>query len=391
MPRKRRKGAKRWRKSNQTHAEEEAFLQGKAGESSSLQTSKKRNKDAVEDRGPGTAKLRARNKRLRAEISLDNTSSVRPVVNRNENTKRPKYGVGQQELSLLQRMVNKVQSTVAVAGSTCESTDDNQHRHYKASMSYDIWSCEEAVQAKDDWTDPFLSKPPPKRKTRVQPLVLPSTSVLESHSYNPSTEEHQLALRRTYEIEQKKMKEEVRINKKLRYRRPKGSSSHMMIMLGTSDTEGEQTDTEEGVKKIVICERKTRAQRNKEKRLREQKRELRRQRTAHRKKQDLERLPEIVKSIETQEEQIELSTHANAKTLKPPKRLGPFRYEERSTVNDVLLSEELPSSIREVAAVPTKTLWDAQYHKFIQKGFIESRVPVTKSRRYALKTYEKRR
>merc|ERR1711988_732142 len=240
MPRKRRKGAKRWRKSNQTHAEEEAFLQGKAGESSSLQTSKKRNKDAVEgkhlccphsvcrpehlntmtltlvkDRGPGTAKLRARNKRLRAEISLDNTSSVRPVVNRNENTKRPKYGVGQQELSLLQRMVNKVQSTVAVAGSTCESTDDNQHRHYKASMSYDIWSCEEAVQAKDDWTDPFLSKPPPKRKTRVQPLVLPSTSVLESHSYNPSTEEHQLALRRTYEIEQKKMKEEVRINKKL--------------------------------------------------------------------------------------------------------------------------------------------------------------------------------
>ena len=142
-----------------------------------------------------------------------------------------------------------------------------------------------------------------QRKTRVQPLVLPSTSVLESHSYNPSTEEHQLALRRTYEIEQKKMKEEVRINKKLRYRRPKGSSSHvgvfscllcllaqMMIMLGTSDTEGEQTDTEEGVKKIVICERKTRAQRNKEKRLREQKRELRRQRTAHRKKQDLERL-----------------------------------------------------------------------------------------------------
>jgi len=118
-------------------------------------------------------------------------------------------------------------------------------------------------------------------------------------------------------------------------------------------------------------ERKTKTQLNKEKRKKEFGQQLRAERRKKNMKKDLERLEEIVQTLDNREdvlqERRDLKEIVKKDKENIPKKLGKYRFEDPPTA--VLLSEELPKNLRSIPVVidPFKE----RFQSFQKRNIIE--------------------
>lgn len=139
----------------------------------------------------------------------------------------------------------------------------------------------------------------------------------------------------------------------------------------------EAHDYQLSINKPTTVKIKTKAQRNKEKR-HKQRMELQQQ------LQELKhQLHELAKVGEFQNEAESKSTRK--KQAKPPKRL--YKYDSMVRPLDVKLSDELPSNLKNLK--PEGNLFYDSMIKLQQHGKIETRLPVSKKRKYKPKVTEK--
>ena len=133
----------------------------------------------------------------------------------------------------------------------------------------------------------------------------------------------------------------------------------------------------------------TRAQRNKQGRLKERERQLEAHREAKRRQAQENRVDAIAGEVKTivaqQKKRADKNAVARAQKATAPARLGPQKYKNKVLAVEVPLTEELSGSLRR-AKVKGSLLHD-HMQSLHRRNIVEPRKLVGKRRRYRLKTY----
>jgi nucleolar protein 53 len=281
--------------------------------------------------------------------------------------------------------------------------------------------------------------------------VVPAVEVADpGASYNPDAEQHQDLIGEALVQEKRRLSTERRMKhmtwnqqRVLRGKDPTemlaaqevGEGEEGVALLedagdGKTSAAAGDEDEEDG-SRAVQNNKMTRAQRNKQARVREQERQLRERRQAKRRRQQENRVEAIVGEVKhisaereakaaKREEQVgddghtparagalpaaqwsfcgpESSVHCGAWTKNcmcwwqrarravEPQRLGPQKYQEKVLAVDLPLTEELQGSMRS-AKVKGSLLHD-RMQSFEKRNLLEPRKAVAKRRRYRLKSY----
>ncbi|ORX60770.1 P60-like protein, partial [Piromyces finnis] len=260
----------------------------------------------------------------------------------------------------------------------------NKKKKTSSIITKDLW--EEADNTEQQEYN-FFNQPKPKAPSTLKynKIAEKVEAVQVGHpgtSYNPTFDDHQDALRIANDIEQKKEDEKAKIEKELSYP-PELDEMSDHEVIDDDDDEEEEEDTVEDQKAIKITERKTRAQRNKEKKLKEkEEKRLEKLREKEMGKQ-IEEIENIQKIIDEKEKNTIEKMNKPKKEKMP--RLGKVRYQAKSM--DIQLTEELSESLRGLK--PEGNLFTDRFKSLQERAIIEPRVRNTRERRYKLKEYEK--
>jgi len=239
----------------------------------------------------------------------------------------------------------------------------------------------------------YLAQLKKRVKRPPQPVVtaLPAVQIpKEGASYNPNPESHKELIQEAIEEQLKKRAELEKVLKQLEKVKTKRKRSKRKKIDESEGEEESELETEER-ENVAHVYRKTRAQRNKQKRGRQIEKALALKRALKDRKVQWDRIRQITSEVEQQQQQQ--SEHVKAEherkkniLLTKPRRLGPEKFEELDV--EVLLSDQLPSSLRKFNA-PYNLLID-RYKSLQRRSIIETRYVKRYNSRYVRK-YEKKR
>ncbi|KAF7728313.1 hypothetical protein EC973_006254 [Apophysomyces ossiformis] len=404
-----RKGKKAWRKNVDIKPIEEGLdasrreerVHGKAGP---LKDTQLFAIDTV-----GDVKVRrqlAKDKPLKIDQILAERSAV-PATRNKVNAGRS-INDKQAELKKIEKMAKRKLTNAPVPGAK-----------KKKDQVYDMWA-EESEEKSNDFLDhikPRKVKAPvtlarkPEAAVHQPAVVVPAAGA----SYNPTMEQHQELLRVAHEIEVQKIEEKKKLDEQLKYRKEL-DDLESELQQEEKDAEEEEAaataaaaDNDEEETKEQIEERKTRVQRNKERRLRRehilnQKKE---QEKSIRKQVDkLNGIEEELSKRQAELEKMEERRREKEENEKKEglKRIGKHFVQEMPI--EVQLQDELSESLRQLkvyepveiallisslfSSQPEGNVFKDRFVSLQKRNIIEPRVPVTAHRRYKLKEYEKR-
>ncbi|KAL6048802.1 hypothetical protein QOT17_018570 [Balamuthia mandrillaris] len=362
-------------------AQDKKTTNGKANRSAARQVNSSKSEEALLSR-----RERFRNKVLRGEEAFkqaEGQSKRRKLAENNNNAEAKK--------------VNELAKKMAKGQVAPKSA-----RKQLPPKSYDIWSTPSPSS-----TDPvaaILAKPTPKPPPRSKPSALPAVEPASTGtSYRPTFDSHQDELGQALVEELRLQKLDRKIDRRIPRARNKDWMEGMEVQTADSknaeEEEEEQRDIKEEEEETNQKQHNpwstklTKAQRNKQKRNKlEQKKKIGKM-VAARKKKQLDKLPEILKDIQQTEEAaqqraLQRKLQREEAALYGTKRLGPYKFEDKPKSSEVLLTNELPSSLRQVTAT-VNPFYD-RYRSFIKRNMIEPRHVARRRRRYRLRTYQKR-
>ncbi|XP_078464869.1 ribosome biogenesis protein NOP53 [Lampetra fluviatilis] len=276
---------------------------------------------------------------------------------------------------------------------------------------YDLWDTNgplgKELQGQDDW---FLEQT--KRK-RVKPHILmlekPSRvpaveAPLPGLSYNPAYEDHQMLLLDAHAVEVKKLREQRKLERQLRYpagqERPTQASLFKEICEGLfeeseGEEEAEKADVEEGAKKVSVravsrLDKKTPQQRRREKAAKDQERRRKAEKVARVRGLEAQQLRRVRKEVHARQAELaRRKLHRQEKRLRninKPKRLGRLKYAEPDV--DLKLSDELVGTLRELK--PEGSLLMDRFKSFHKRNMLEPRERAKFKRKHKVKYQEKR-
>mmetsp|Transcript_14209 Transcript_14209/g.36312 ORF Transcript_14209/g.36312 Transcript_14209/m.36312 type:complete len:451 (-) Transcript_14209:38-1390(-) len=263
--------------------------------------------------------------------------------------------------------------------------DPTQH------ASYDLWA--EAPP-----------KPTRKRRKAAKLQTKSDAPAVEvpgpGHSYHPSYEDHQDALGEAVADELERLQKQEKIIHKLTIsnavrRLPK--RMHIEVA-ASSDEEGDDEDDSTPRYSVVDKPpairppRKTRTERNKELRQREEKKAIAKKKESNKLNRQVDRIPATLKAIDAEEQRRSAAAEyqEQQKSLKKAKKLGKHRLE--APIKEVTLTNDLPSSMREIRAVNTPGMHPIKerFYSIQNRELIEPRSRANRRRRYEKKLYQKR-
>eukprot|EP01101_Sappina_pedata_P012114 TRINITY_DN8260_c0_g1_i1.p2 TRINITY_DN8260_c0_g1~~TRINITY_DN8260_c0_g1_i1.p2 ORF type:complete len:361 (+),score=167.25 TRINITY_DN8260_c0_g1_i1:16-1098(+) len=278
----------------------------------------------------------------------------------------------------------------------------------KKAFAFDVWGTKDKL-IPTDIHSVLCNKQPSFRATlRPKTSSLPAVSLPSTaDSYNPTPEAHSFALVEAAIETLKNTRRNKSIANQLRPD-PKivaKYSDKMTIDIPTGDEIESDHDDEKDKqpikelsnrqkKKLMIDPnfsiKKTQAERNKEKRLKDEERSKRWAETEKRKLQAIDRVDKISDNIETRakttEKRIRLRKIMKKKLEAVPKRLGKGRFVE--TPKNPLLPEELPGSVRNISAHRHLVL--DQFRNFQRRNMLEVGTSVRKPHGAKMKKYNKK-
>lgn len=248
---------------------------------------------------------------------------------------------------------------------------------------FDIWGEDKSDTTEplpDDWFQPTLKKKV-KMPVKAKPSEREAIEIVSSGaSYNPETEAHQKLLRKAADIRLEGLSQE----KKYRaYNRNIQSLGPLQVDLrveigGVEEEENEVTSQVEDEPKSnysQFIDKKTRTDRNKEKRRKIHEAIVSQNQEKKRRRKELESLDAQLEDIEQTtkilEKQKELKQLAKANDGYKYKKLGKIKFREDEP--EFLLTEELPGSLRRI---PGKySLMKDRFDSLKKRNIIETRVP----------------
>ncbi|XP_068106768.1 ribosome biogenesis protein NOP53 [Hyperolius riggenbachi] len=355
-------------------------------------------------------KVRKRVKPLRIDLILQPDSKVpapkdvssHQVINgrklkrkREREGKLEEKGILPRPDRLLLAQLNQPKTT------SKDEPNNNPSRGY-----YDLWGdnnpLDSGLKGKDQWYLEQTKKSRVKRPERLhkKPSELPAVEVAApGASYNPSFESHQALLFQAHEVEVKKLKEELRVERQLKLptaaEAPTEESRLQELCEGLveeseDDAVGEEQSTEQNTVALPQRERKTERQRKKEKEARKLKARQDAEKKEKQKRQGLFQLKSIYTSLKARQAELlrrkQLREEKRRLRAVQPHRLGRLRYQEPDV--DVLLSEELTDSLRKLK--PEGSLAKERFKSFQKRNLIEPRERAKFKRKLKVKYVEKR-
>ncbi|XP_041092244.1 ribosome biogenesis protein NOP53 [Polyodon spathula] len=262
---------------------------------------------------------------------------------------------------------------------------------------YDLWSGA-AAETADPWYLQQTKKMLVKRPARlnVKPSTLPAVEVpAPGASYNPDFLSHQALLRQGHEIELKKQKAELRLERQLAFPKEQIATRESVFqeevegLIEDSEDEGPH-DEYTPQYQAASREKKTERQRKWERQLREREKRWKALRQARDRQQQLFRLRSLKAEVLRQEETTGLRKEARrAKKLEEesmPRRLGKLKYQEPDL--DLQLSSEMAGSLRKLK--PEGSILKDRFKSLQKRNLIEPRERAKFVRKHKLKYVEKR-
>lgn len=265
----------------------------------------------------------------------------------------------------------------------------NKNKQKTEKKPVDLWGDEEAVPVA-----PFKAPETLKQLPHVGTAAVDAPH--PGISYNPVPEEHENVIKLAYEEEvqklehREKLKETVPRPDLILASQRVESVFTMDVDLPSSDDDEEEEAAAADENEVSADEqtkkkepkRKTKAQRNRERRTKALQQEIERRK---KQKQDLAALARL-KELEAELEDAKKSKEgAKNDTKSAPKKLS--KYEFQALPMTVQLSDELADSLRTLK--PEGNLFKERFKTLQKRSMIETRIPVTKRRRYEVKEVEK--
>ncbi|XP_075042999.1 ribosome biogenesis protein NOP53 [Mixophyes fleayi] len=314
---------------------------------------------------------------------------------REREEKLEKRGILPRPERLLRAQLNKPSSTCK------DEANNNPSRGF-----YDIWAetnpLDSAVEGKDQWFLDQTKKGRVKRPQRMQqkPSPLPAVEVpAPGASYNPTYESHQALLLRAHEVELKRLKEEERLERQLKFptkaEAPTEESKFQELCEGLveesdHDCSGEEESEEQRSVSLPQRERKTERQRKKEKDAKFLKARLEAEKTERLRRQGLFQLKSLHSMVKSRQAELlrrkKLREEKRKAQALQPRRLGRLKYQEPAI--DLLLSNELTDSLRKLK--PEGSVTTDRFKSFQKRNLIEPRERAKFKRRLKVKYVEKR-
>ncbi|KAJ7990188.1 hypothetical protein DPEC_G00297720 [Dallia pectoralis] len=264
---------------------------------------------------------------------------------------------------------------------------------------YNLWG-EDAKETADPYFLEQTGKKLVKRpeKLNAKPSVLPAVEIIApGGSYNPEFFSHQALLLEAHEVEVKKEKAVLRIEKQLAVNRDDFPTEETVFQeqvegLVEEDNEEEETDEEGAVstRASLQQEKKTEKERKRERahKLKLQKKQAVQEFTSR--KQQLFQLRSIQASLKREELQTADRTaqrKANQEAEKSmPRRLGKLKFQAQDL--EVQLSDEIPGSLRTLK--PEGSVLKDRFKSMQKRNMIEPRERAKFKRRHKVKYVEKR-
>ncbi|KAG0226513.1 ribosome biogenesis protein Nop53/GLTSCR2 [Mortierella sp. GBAus27b] len=260
-----------------------------------------------------------------------------------------------------------------------------------------------------DFVKDIVTKNPvkaPRSLRQKKKVAIPA--VKEAHpgaSYNPTMKDHQALLRLAHneELRMEKTKEDLEAQlaypKELDQMVPFDDRTGGLLEDSDEDDEDEEEEEEEeesdaqddgAIKSKKQKGKKSVAERNRLARAAEKAKEeaqIKRQKDLAK---QTNRVKEIMKNVEKEEDEKEKKRLENEKKLDEKEKAGMKRVGRFNVPKErihVQLQEELSESLRQLK--PEGNLIKDRFRSLVERNLIEPRVPVAKRRRYRLKTYEK--
>lgn len=256
-------------------------------------------------------------------------------------------------------------------------TSNQKSKPEIASTSFDIWSDDSKGDGalSPDWFQPTIKSELKPRK-QIKPSTRDAIEIVESGaSYNPSSTDHHNLLKKAADIRLEGLKKEKKYRQ---YSRGISSLGPQQVDLPvnipseddnseTNDTEVEQTSNY-----VQHVERKTKTERNREKRRKIHESTVQKNFEAKLRRRELETLDQSLESIVKQEtlRQVEKKEPDYDKGQEI-KKLGKIKYKEDEP--EFLLPDELPGSMRRL---PGKySVLKDRFESLQKRNIIETRVP----------------
>ncbi|KAG1159224.1 hypothetical protein G6F37_005095 [Rhizopus arrhizus] len=392
-----RKGKKAWRKnvdiSDVIEGQEELrAIERIVGHSGELKDEELFTIDTMGD--SGIKRQLAKDKPLKVDEILQQRSAV-PAVKTKNPFKKPEMTdkvVSRHESDHIQKMLKRKGNDNTVTQQKKKKKVDEPKK------TYDLWGEDNKEEEKpvNDYL-PRKQKPKAPQTLSQKPAALVHMPAIETPhagaSYNPEAEAHQQLIAEAVKAEERKAEIIAKLQEQLSYREELkllASEEAQTMEEDDEDLEDKEGDDQE-TKKRKAAARKTRRERNKEARLANE--AMLRKQKLHEKsiRQQIDKLREIEAEIEKKEEELETlaekkEERKSEEEKKGHKKLGKYQVPELPI--DVQLTDELCATLRQLK--PEGSVFKDRFHSLLKRNVIETRVPVTPSRRYALKEYEKR-
>ncbi|CAB1347724.1 unnamed protein product [Coregonus sp. 'balchen'] len=263
---------------------------------------------------------------------------------------------------------------------------------------YDLWGGEAKETA-----DPYYLEQTGKKRVRrpeklnSKPSILPAVEVIApGGSYNPDFFSHQALLLEAHEVEVKREKAELRIERQLAVNREDTATEETVFQEQVEGLVEEEEDEEEDDEEDVSIrgglqqEKKTEKERKRE---RADKIKLQQKQAARAftdKKQQLFQLRSIQATLKRREQRTRervAQRKANQEAEKSmPRRLGRLKFQAQDL--EVQLSDEIPGSLRTLK--PEGSVLKDRFKSMQKRNMIEPRERAKFKRRHKLKYVEKR-
>jgi nucleolar protein 53 len=225
-----------------------------------------------------------------------------------------------------------------------------------------------------------------KEEEAVKKPILPRIDKVEMEisppgaSYNPDKKDHEELIQEAYQEELEKIEKKEKLLEKLEYPKELDDLSNDMTKEIQQESSSEDVDVE--ASKLVSRKRKTRAERNKARKLEEKRKDLKRENQQKKIEKDINKIQEI-------ENQLLILAKPKMKNKKDVSRvtLGPLKF--RKDGMTVQLSDEISDNLRTFK--PEGNLFKDVFKAFQKNQMIETRLPLSakaSKRKYKLKETE---
>ncbi|XP_029570684.1 ribosome biogenesis protein NOP53 [Salmo trutta] len=346
---------------------------------------------------------KSKSRPLRIDLILQHDSLVPPpkdvLAHQQPNAKKlRRIAENAEKLAALGVLPRRLKRLLNRRPAITTSKSKTEANNFPDRPYYDLWGGD-AKETADPYYLEQTGKKRVKRpeKLNSKPSVLPAVEVIApGGSYNPDFFSHQALLLEAHEVEVKREKAELRIERQLAVNREDTATEETVFqeqVEGLVEEDEEDDDEEEedvSIRGGLQQEKKTEKERRRE---RADKIKLQQKQAARAftdKKQQLFQLRSIqatLKSLEQQTRERVAQRKANQEAEKSmPRRLGRLKFQAQDL--EVQLSNEIPGSLRTLK--PEGSVLKDRFKSMQKRNMIEPRERAKFKRRHKVKYVEKR-